>query len=315
MRNKVLLSLGLAAGVLAAPQFASAGGGYNFTDVNLTATGYVVGNISGINGSGTLVATGTPVVPGPPKGLVFSTSVSQVSVTGANYVYLSHIANNGNMVGYYTDNTVGIHGMTVSGSTVTAFNYPGAISTAPTCLAENGNILGGYEDNVGVHAFIYSGGTFTSYDLPGADQTIFFGQSGGGTILGRSIVGSTFGAFLLDGKGNTTPVTVTGASQVYVEGMNSSGLIAGYYALPTAPDLHGFVQDSKGTTVLDHPWGITITQDFGNGNENLTLRHTYTVISSVNDNGVVAGSASAVYQNATHYSVIRTQFTAAPKGK
>lgn len=316
MKRNVIFTLAAAAVALTMPQVARSNGPYTFTDLSLSKTNYNVGPVAGLNDSLTFIAVGTPVstVPGPLLGLVFTPSATEYfTVPGATAIYTSHISKNGSITGYYSNGNPGLHGFVVYNMIVNRFNVPNAAATLPYAVADNGDILGAYQLGPGMHAFLYRAGNYTTYDYPGADRTFFIDEAITGEILGRTITGGVSGAFLIQlGDVAPTPITIAGASQVYPTGINNSEVIAGYYQETGKADLHGFVRDNAVNTVVDYPWSPTIVQNFGTGNETLNLWHTFTLITGINNNGVLCGYGSASYTNGNHQVILRNTFKATP---
>ena len=88
---------------------------------------------------------------------------------------------------YSTDPISGIyHGYFLdSDSTLTSYDFPGALSTVPGAINDAGIIVGYYYDGHMSHAFLIQlPSTFISYDVPGAQATQFTGINNNGKICG-----------------------------------------------------------------------------------------------------------------------------------
>ena len=72
--------------------------------------------------------------------------------------------------------------------TITTFDPPGSIYTAPIAITPTGVIIGSYVDASGVtHGFLRTpSGSFTTIDVPGSTATTPTGITPGGVIIGWS---------------------------------------------------------------------------------------------------------------------------------
>jgi uncharacterized membrane protein len=76
-------------------------------------------------------------------------------------------------VGSYLDAANAEHGFLSSGGTFTAFNLPGATSTAAAGINDTGEIAGYYSDAArNNHGFIYAGSAFSTVDVADARSTL-----------------------------------------------------------------------------------------------------------------------------------------------
>jgi probable HAF family extracellular repeat protein len=104
------------------------------------------------------------------------------------------INNQGLVIGFSTILGQTIYAVTVRGTTITQFYYPGTTYTKPLGVNNTGQIVGYYIDNAGsTHGFVDNNGTFTEIDVPGAVSTAVTGINNAGHIVG----------YYVDAAGNT----------------------------------------------------------------------------------------------------------------
>jgi hypothetical protein len=85
----------------------------------------------------------------------------------------------------------GRHGFLKDGSAFQSFDYPGAASTNPTAIDNDGQIAGYYVDVSGLrHGFVKDGANCLSVDVPGATETVAYAINNNGQIAGTYFVGS-----------------------------------------------------------------------------------------------------------------------------
>ncbi|MGA7078007.1 MAG: hypothetical protein WBQ43_12775 [Terriglobales bacterium] len=107
--------------------------------------------------------------------------------------------------------------------------FPGAVQTAAYGINKKGEIVGMFVDSSGgSHGFTLVDKTYTQLDCPGVTgDTVALTINNPGEIVGvcRS------SGFLLSG-GVYTSINVPGASITWAEGINTAGVIVGYYSDP-----------------------------------------------------------------------------------
>lgn len=177
--------------------------------------------------------------------------------------------NNTNLEIYTAD-----HGYALKGNTFSTIDYPGAVQTDLFGINKSGQMVGAFEDTSGnIHGFKLAAGIYTQLDYPGAKGlTVASGINASGEVVGLyddPITGNAVGFLLISGV--YTSISVPGATFTYLNAINKTGVIAGYY-FDTSMNSHGFTWN-KGT--------IT-TIDYGNGYPN-------TYLSGINDSGVIVG--------------------------
>ena len=92
------------------------------------------------------------------------------------------------IVGLFTDMDGRGKGYVVNGSSFSALEVPGALSTAAWDVNPSRVVVGGYTDAGGaIHGFEYDGRNFTRIDAPGAAVTRLFGINDHGDMVGAFI--------------------------------------------------------------------------------------------------------------------------------
>jgi hypothetical protein len=99
------------------------------------------------------------------------------------------INDDGNVVGFYIDNSNLMHGWLLVNGTFTTLNFPGTTGTTAAFGINNaGKIVGSYSDSSGSHGFVYtiSGNSWQSVDeLPdGVGTTVVNGINDKGMLVG-----------------------------------------------------------------------------------------------------------------------------------
>jgi len=157
---------------------------------------------------------------------------------------------------------------TVSGTTLTAFAYPGAEGTAAKVISPGGVVAGNYYDTMGlVHSFIYQAGTYTTLSLPGvvAQSVAINFIHDDGTLGGAffSVADGPVG-FIMSGGTITTynyPISGGGMSSTYIVGIDAAGDVAGDYQ-DASGNGHGFIYTGGTYYDIDAP-GATNTAVVG----------------------------------------------------
>ena len=146
----------------------------------------------------------------------------------------------------------------------TTLDYPGAASTYPTGINNNGQIAGFYTIGSTHHAFLYNNGTFSNFDPPCYTVSVN-GISDSGQIVGWC---SGPASFIYNGSA-VTWINFPGGSFTTAFGISSNGAyVVGTYGL--APT-HGFLDSGGVYTTIDYPSAV----------------ETFPV--GVNDSGTVVG--------------------------
>lgn len=91
------------------------------------------------------------------------------------------------ITGYYTNSSGTLHGMMISGGTVTNIDDPKAQTGTTICQGINaaGETVGQYTNSSNAaEGFLYSTGTYTDIGYPGAADTYAYGINNSGSITG-----------------------------------------------------------------------------------------------------------------------------------
>ncbi len=126
--------------------------------------------------------------------------------------------------------------------TYTTFNFPGARSTQPFAINDEGDVVGYYFANTPVDlpfGFLLQAGVYTAIDYPGAAETKLVGINDYGVIIGQFCSGTCptlrfTNSFAYD-HGTFTEISFPGAISTYVTGINNRGVICGYYSITGEP--------------------------------------------------------------------------------
>ena len=140
-------------------------------------------------------------------------------------------------------------------------------------INNTGTACGNYSWDDHIHSFLLSGGTFTEIPLS-APNVYVWGVNDAGDYCGS--LPDQYQAFLGIGNG-TTYFTVPGATSTSGYGINNLNQCVGSYALRDRS--YGFRRDADAT--LNYPIGV--------------LGATTTVLTGINDNGVMAGWVAEGY--------------------
>lgn len=144
----------------------------------------------------------------------------------------------------------------------TTFNVPGADSTVPRSINDNGDVLGYYTANTDQHGFIYQAGTIITFDAPNAKDTdpwqINNSLEVAGSYQDRTSL-SWHGFTFTSGK--FALIDWPGASDTRLRSINDLGQVAGNYQIDFDSG-HGF-SNSNGFATFDcpaeSPWIVTIS--------------------------------------------------------
>lgn len=207
----------------------------------------------GINNAGQIAGTQcswtTSFLPACTGFLKVADRFESFEYPGATFTYANGINNIGQVVGAYRievmvgPNTVQDfdHGLVIEGRILTAFDFPGAYSTAASGINDASEIVGSYVELTSqwpgfrYHGFLKAGDTLSSIDYPGAWFTFATGINNLGQVVGRyqDRYGYTHG-FLKDGTVFTS-FDIPGAD-TFPSSINNVGQIVGdYYARPVVP--------------------------------------------------------------------------------
>jgi hypothetical protein len=155
----------------------------------------------------------------------------------------------GHVVGSYHDHR-GIHGFLYEGAMHRYLDYPQAIETIPTGINAQGHIVGFYRlyPRTRLQGFVFDG-KFTTLNYPGGmdSDTQLMGINDADEIVGFCTCGPHKGArgFLYN-QGKFIDIQFPNASGTFPNGINSHGMIVGFYN--DSEGGHGFyaMRKSKG---------------------------------------------------------------------
>lgn len=147
-------------------------------------------------------------------------------------------------------------GFMVSGGVAQHIDAPGATSTIPTDIADDGTIVGYYSGSGGTHGFVRApGGTFTSVDVPGSADTEILAINKDGELAGK-YYDSTLEHYVgfVKSRRHIATYRYPGGGNTEILGALSSGLRIGNYE-DSSSVVHGFSFLSGSYTTLIPPGG------------------------------------------------------------
>ena len=148
---------------------------------------------------------------------------------------------------------VGVHETHATGYTYSAIVPPGAVSTQPTSMSTNGNIVGVFTDASNIeHSFLQSNGTATVLDVPNGNQTIAFSVNDNGQVVGTFGDANGQHGFIYS-AGTYTTYDYPGRFGTDLLGINNSGVLLGTYSTGRVNGpfhFHLFVDDHGTLTTI-----------------------------------------------------------------
>lgn len=183
---------------------------------------------------------------------------------GVTFTGINH---KGKVVGWCTDsNTGAIDGFSYFAGKFITISFPGAVSTEPHGINDNGQIVGLYLDSANVqHGFLLNGKKYTTLDVPSHTNTVAWGINNSGLITLFALNSDNLNdAFLLNDKVYTN-INVPEAQQSFVAAINNYGDRI-YSIIDSSGNTHGafFLNVNSGTyTIFDDPKGVNATAAFG----------------------------------------------------
>jgi hypothetical protein len=210
--------------------FTDIGGQFQANDFIFTAgvssTGAYVGYYYGPGSADCNTVTGTTCYGYLATPQSDTLSTIQVANAENTSIYAVNTANA--MAGFYTDSTGTIHGLLLSGNTVTNIDDPKAQPQTTICTGINtsGQIVGSYSPAANVEVgFLYTNGAFEDISVPNALSTYAYGINDAGVITGTYYDASNVEhGFVFDNNAYTT-IDVPGGTNAFVWGINASGLM------------------------------------------------------------------------------------------
>jgi hypothetical protein len=139
------------------------------------------------------------------------------------------------------------HGFSLTGSTYTTLDVPGAADTYPTGVNNAGDIVGEYIDSSGnYHGFSRLGAVLKTIDYPGAVYSAVFAVNEQGIMAGtygdgaaNIYEGFEHGFVYIKGEFVSVDVPFVGAGATWITGINKYDEIVGQY-FDTAGRIYGF---------------------------------------------------------------------------
>ena len=157
-----------------------------------------------------------------------SDTLSTVQVPNAENTSIYAVNTANVMAGYYTDSTGTVHGLMLSGDTVTNIDDPKAQPQTTTCLGINnpGQIVGAYTTSTNTEeGFLYTNGAFTDIGFPGATSSYAYGINDAGVITGTYYDASNVEHGFVFDNNIYTSIDVPGGTNAIVWSINASGLM------------------------------------------------------------------------------------------
>lgn len=161
---------------------------------------------------------------------------------------------------------LGLLGLTSAASAQTQYSYnsvdyPGADSTTVWGISTTGTVVGGYQTGLTRQAFVVRGGVFTGITDAALTKSSFVQLSKSnnrGDLIGMSLDAAGFlHGFEIDRAGSLQAIDFPGASDTTPFGLNSSGVVVGYWDLVDAGGnfliAHGFVWKNGTFHQIDVP--------------------------------------------------------------
>ncbi len=163
------------------------------------------------------------------------------------------INDDGVTVGAWSPGPGVVHGLIENGSTLTSFDFPGAITTYATGIDDAGLVSGWYYDQLGVHGFLLNSVTMVfaagPINFPGSTLTYPLGIDGYGRMVGYYYDGFNYHEFLYDENGNFSTTTSDCSQETFATGINNNGQVV-EYAYPSAS---GYLYSQGYTSYLESP--------------------------------------------------------------
>jgi len=208
-------------------------------------------------------------------------SYAFITVPGASVTGVTGINPAGEVTGTYSEGDFTQHGFTLSGSTFTMFDGPGASGNAqPVAVNPLGEVVGNYKDGDGTsHIFTrMSGGESIKLKLgvPAAASAVAAAINKRGEIAGyytTDTTGATL-AFTND-NGSTKTLIPFSATSSYATSINNDGTVVGSYSTETYSVLHGFSYSKGVYSAIDPP------------------NSTGTSVLTINNSGLIGGTYQA----------------------
>lgn len=180
-------------------------------------------------------------------------TVTYLTDPGADRLAPNAINDSGTVVGqYYMTGFADRLPFQYSGGTVTLLPAATdtAFSTVPQAISAGGAVAGYYDESAGSHGFVEYASSYETIDVPLSPSTRLSGVDDLGNVVGQfqDVFGQYHG-FWRTPSGVFNLIDIAGASQTTVFGLNSSGLVAGYFT--DATGTHGFIGTPTAEAIPD----------------------------------------------------------------
>lgn len=134
---------------------------------------------------------------------------------------------------------------------------PGALSTWPIDLNNEGDIVGYYYDGQAKpHGFVRRDGRTRTVDMPGAARTYVYATSDTHEIAGAYFKATGLSHGFYSSNGRLQSFDVPGAAWTYISSIGSTGRLGGSYQ-DASGAAHGFIYERGRLTTLDVPGAAT----------------------------------------------------------
>jgi len=186
-----------------------------------------------------------------------------IDPTGASSAEAVGVNDNGDAVGWFTNNSGPRSGFLYSGGAYTSIDVPGSTSTSPVGIDDQGQIAGTYTDSAGTHGFVWTAGVYGTISAPAGSTGI--------DVIGIDEQGRVWGYYSgADGKGHAF---------AYYDGTLTPFLSEFTSVIPTAVSPAGDVVGTEITGGKEQGFVATTVQNvadqlscFASGTKITTLR-------------------------------------------
>lgn len=310
MKSGLLLATGAAALLMGAHPAHAAYEAWRFTTIVDTNDNTGNSEANGINRTRQIVGSSVNT----PDTIAYNTSgfsrssggsYTAVNVPAAAMTTASGVNNSGQISGYYTDTSGGVHGFVQTAGIPVSFDVTGAASGGATYavgINTAATTVGYYFDSLGnAHGFSRtSGGSDTTLDVTGlgtVTSTQAFGINDGGIIVGSFSDGTLTHGFVKVAGVYTLLDDPLGVNGSFATGLNNAGDVVGYY-IDVDGITHGFVDfgGASGGTIfmtIDAPGAASLTTTMG-------INDKFQVVGrAINADGVITGYVADLPEPAT----------------
>jgi probable HAF family extracellular repeat protein len=248
-------------------------------------------------------------------------TVQTIAYPGATQTYAQGINDSGTIAGYYTDDTGTSHGFLWRGGTFKPVTISGSTDTWVTGINNSDDFCGYIHLSSGqTMGFTQIGTTVTEFAASSkARATFASGINESGVVAGYDVTGSLAtgvdSGFIASG-GTVTPVTVSGQTSTWVEGLNGNEDVVGFAGAnldPATPvEAFAYVASTKTTTPVNMPgmvqtrfYAINASNEIvGYGLDSSSVSHSFTYESGVFTDFTIPGYTVAIPEGISDRGVI-----------